>query len=120
MDYPQRKHPGLKEYDYSQNVAYFLTICTQNKEPILCSVMTDRFVCDENQLGMEQIKLTDMGEICQRYLESIPAVYQGVFLDEYIYIIMPDHVHILLRLEHEAGTGGQGSGRPTVQKIVHG
>ena len=31
---PERKKIRLKGYDYSQNGAYFITICTQNKECI--------------------------------------------------------------------------------------
>ncbi|WP_317855306.1 hypothetical protein [Chakrabartyella piscis] len=35
MELPKRKLPRLKEYDYSSNGAYFLTICTQKKQKIL-------------------------------------------------------------------------------------
>jgi len=28
---PTRKHIRLKNYDYSQNGAYFITVCTKNK-----------------------------------------------------------------------------------------
>ena len=34
----QRKHPRLKEYDYSQGGAYFVTICTRNREKILSRI----------------------------------------------------------------------------------
>ncbi len=32
MALPKRKSIRLKDYDYSQNGAYFVTICTQNRE----------------------------------------------------------------------------------------
>ena len=32
---PKRKHPRLKEYDYSEPGAYFITICTKSKEKSL-------------------------------------------------------------------------------------
>lgn len=35
MDLPKRKHPRLKEYDYSQNGCYFVTICVKNKKQLL-------------------------------------------------------------------------------------
>ena len=35
MNLPQRKNIRLKDYDYSQNGAYFITICTENKHQLL-------------------------------------------------------------------------------------
>jgi len=35
---PVRKHPRLKEYDYSGAGFYYVTICTYNKQPILSRV----------------------------------------------------------------------------------
>ncbi|MBR4098965.1 MAG: transposase [Clostridium sp.] len=118
MDHPKRKHPRLKSYDYSQNGVYFLTICTINREPLLCTLLPDQILSEEDQLGMDQVRLTKIGEICRCYLDSIPTAYNGVFLDEYV--MMPDHIHLLLRIDRETDTGGQGSGRPTVQRIIHG
>ena len=31
MDFPKRKQLRLKDYDYSQNNAYFITICTYHR-----------------------------------------------------------------------------------------
>ncbi|MEZ4672356.1 MAG: hypothetical protein R3E39_31000 [Anaerolineae bacterium] len=36
---PARKSPRLKGYDYSQNGAYFVTICTQNRECLFGQVV---------------------------------------------------------------------------------
>ena len=30
--FPKRKRTRLKNFDYSSNGAYFVTVCTQNKE----------------------------------------------------------------------------------------
>ncbi len=38
MDLPKRKCIRLKGYDYSQNGAYFVTICIKNKEQLLWNV----------------------------------------------------------------------------------
>ena len=32
MDLPKRKNIRLNDYNYSSNGAYFITICTKNKE----------------------------------------------------------------------------------------
>lgn len=34
MELPRRKHPRLKEYDYSQTGLYFLTLCAKGKQPL--------------------------------------------------------------------------------------
>ena len=117
MEYPQRKHPRLKTYDYSQNGIYFITICTKNRENLLGQVRMDVSISDEADLGMGQICLSDIGQVCRRVLEDIPRHYRGVSLD--CYIVMPDHIHLLLVLDDAARTGGQESGRPTIQKILH-
>lgn len=39
MNYPTRKHPRLKQYDYTQNGAYHITICTKKRETILSSIV---------------------------------------------------------------------------------
>ena len=35
MTQPKRKHPRLRDYDYSRTGVYFLTICTRNRAPAL-------------------------------------------------------------------------------------
>ena len=38
MDLPQSKNIRLKEYDYSQNGAYFITICIKNIKVFLAKL----------------------------------------------------------------------------------
>ena len=35
---PIRKYPRMKNYDYSQGGAYFITICTQDRKRILSEI----------------------------------------------------------------------------------
>lgn len=37
-EYPKRKLLRLQDYNYSQNGTYFVTVCTQNREPIFGNV----------------------------------------------------------------------------------
>ena len=39
MKFPKRKPTRLKRYDYSQNGAYFITICTDNRKSILGNIV---------------------------------------------------------------------------------
>ena len=41
MELPQRKPNRLSDYDYSQNGAYFVTLCTQNRKKTLSSIVGD-------------------------------------------------------------------------------
>jgi hypothetical protein len=41
MDLKNRRSIRLKKYDYSLSGAYFVTICTQNKEFIFGEVLND-------------------------------------------------------------------------------
>ena len=38
---PQRKNLRLKEYDYSQEGYYFITICTKDRKRILSEIVVD-------------------------------------------------------------------------------
>ena len=92
MDYPKRKHPRLKDYDYSSNGTYYITICTSKRRKILCDIV------GRDDLGTPPyvIKLTKYGEITDKYIKLIPEHYKNVSLDQYI--IMPDHIHLLLSI----------------------
>ena len=52
--YPVRKHPRLKNYDYSADGAYFLTLCAKDKRCIFATV--GRGILDAPPLA-----LTDSG-----------------------------------------------------------
>jgi len=40
MNKPLKRKPNrLSEYDYSQNVAYFITICTDNRKSFLSRIV---------------------------------------------------------------------------------
>ena len=100
MDLPVRKPNRLTEYDYSQNGAYFVTICTQDRKPILSKIVGD---------GSPVPKST--GIIAEEYIQKIPEKYPAVTVDRYV--IMPDHIHMLLRIDI-----GTGNPSPTLGNII--
>ena len=83
MEYSKRKHPRLKDYDYSQNGAYYITICVEGHHCLLGGI--------ENQ----QIQLSDYGEIAKKYIDGIDSHYP--FVRVVNYIVMPNHVHLLIQ-----------------------
>lgn len=58
MELPKRKPNRLKNYDYSQSGAYFITICTQNRAAILANISVGD--------GLPVPLLTDKGLIVEK------------------------------------------------------
>ena len=87
---PKREHPRLKNYDYAQTGAYFVTFCTKDRKNILSTV-------GRGALAPPPVTLTPYGKIVDELIRNIPLVYPGTFLEHYV--IMPNHVHLLLRLD---------------------
>ena len=86
MKFPKRKHTRLKEYDYSNDGGYFVTVCVKNKEKLL----------SEPVLVNGKIKLTPIGETAEKHIKAINSAYDGVRVDSYM--IMPDHIHMLITI----------------------
>lgn len=108
---PIRKHNRIKHFDYSQNGAYFITICTHDRKRILSEIAGDGAIC-----------LHPSGEIVESMIQRIADKYPCVSVDHYV--IMPDHIHMLLRIDSsqkrlnsndEVGTGNPS---PTIGNIV--
>ena len=107
MSLHRRKHPRLKDWDYARAGAYFVTFCTKDRKCILSSV-------GRGVLAPPLVALTAIGKMVDGLIQNIPLVYPGVFLERYV--IMPNHVHLLLRIENS----GAGAPRPTIPIIVGG
>ena len=86
-DLPRRKRNRLEGYDYSQNGAYFITVCTRDKAPLLGRVIA----CSAQNTAY--VSLTPLGLATERVLTRLSDVEK--------YVIMPNHVHMLLLLEEE-------------------
>ena len=98
---PQRKQIRLKEYDYSEEGYYFITICTKNRKHILGEIRTvgaDDSVRPkkQNYNVEENLKLTPMGKIVEKCWKEIDKIYDNVKINEYI--IMPNHIHGIIFL----------------------
>lgn len=74
-----RRSIRLKGYDYSRSGAYFVTICTQNRECLFGEIVDGK------------MRLNEPGRILQTTWDALPKHYPHVELDAWI--IMPNHVH---------------------------
>ncbi len=79
---PRRKSIRLKEYDYSQPGAYFVTICTQNRE------------CLFGRIVDEKIVLNDSGQMITNWYNELPNKFPDIKC--YEYIVMPNHFHAVI------------------------
>ena len=102
MELPQRKPNRIPEYDYNQNGAYFVTVCTQDRKKILSQIVGDGFPVPK-----------PIGILAETLIHQISDKYLNVFVDQYV--IMPDHIHMLLRIDNADGTGNPS---PTLGNII--
>jgi len=79
--FPSRKNPRLKNFDYSSPNYYFITICTWNKACIF---------------GKPN-ELSPWGTVAEAVMRGIEQHFSNVRVDKYV--IMPNHVHMILVLE---------------------
>jgi len=69
----------LHNWDYSSNGAYFITICTQNKEHYFGTINDGKMV------------LSEIGKLVEQFWIEIPN--QFLFIELGNFVIMPNHVH---------------------------
>ena len=83
-DKHHRRSIRLQGYDYSQRGAYFITLCTKNREHLFGEILNG------------EIQLNEFGKITQQCWLEIPNHFPHVQLDKYI--IMPNHIHGIIVL----------------------
>jgi len=72
----------LKNWDYSSNGSYFVTICTKNR------------VTYFGKIKNKEMEKTRAGIISEKFWLEIPNMFSNIELDEYV--IMPNHIHGIL------------------------
>ena len=108
--HPERKPLRLKGYDYSNFGAYFITICTKNREELLSEICPN--VGDDAHI-VPNNRLTDYGKICEKYINNINEKYNDATVDKYV--IMPNHIHLIIFLH---GTMWASSPTQTIGSII--
>ena len=108
MSLPKRKPTRLKDYDYSSEGAYFITICTKDKQKMLCDIVGD------GAHDVPKINFSPMGEIVEKYILSTNKISE-LTVDKYV--VMPNHIHLILLIQNQNGTSKAPS--PTNNIISH-
>ena len=96
MELPQRKRNRLPGYDYGQNGAYFITVCTKERKRILSDIVGDD----------AHIVPKPIGRIAEKYIRHVPEIEK--------YVIMPDHIHMIIRLDD----GAMRASPPTKNRVA--
>ena len=102
----KRKSNRLQNFDYSTNGAYFITICTYNKECILSKIV------GEGLCALPTINLSPIGEEIEKSIKYINDYYDNIKIVKHI--IMPNHIHLLIEINNQTG----GHGDPPLQSII--
>ena len=102
---PKRKPNRLKNFDYSTNGMYFITVCTHNRKCILSEINVGDGVLD-----VPQLTLYNYGKIIDKYINQLNDFYNDICVDKYV--IMPNHIHLLISV---IDNGASRTSPPTVQ-----
>lgn len=102
MEQPERKRMRLAAECYNQNGAYFITICTRERKKIL-----SRICAETSALGRPQIQLLPHGAVADKYIRQMGSYYKEISVDNYV--IMPDHIHLLVSISDSGGHPGTGA-----------
>lgn len=81
----------LQHWDYRWAGAYFITICTQNREPYFGHIMDG------------EMKLSHAGVIANVLWHQIPHHAQNVELGAFV--VMPNHIHGIIIINDNVETG---------------
>jgi len=106
-----RKKLRLWEYDYSQNGAYFVTVCSKNRANIFSHISVGA-----GHPAGPYVQLSYIGEIVDKYIKSLPNSYPDMYIDACV--VMPNHIHLLVRIDKPQGPAGCPAPTATLSKAI--
>lgn len=93
----------LQSWDYSNPGGYYVTICTQRKEPHFGVIAGGVMI------------LTTIGEIVEQEWEKTGNLRENVQIDEYV--VMPNHLHGIIFPLRSVGTPRRGVHRSNTREL---
>ena len=136
VELPKRKNARLKDYDYSQNGAYFVTACAKDMRGLFGEIKLPQLVVGAALAPPDTATaLTEHGKIVQKHIEALNEHYGDIVVDKYV--IMPNHVHMIIAVNAGGaeiqcsqrcatpaksghGTGGASAAPTTLGNLVRG
>ena len=78
----------LQHWDYGWNAAYFVTICTHNRQ------------CFFGEISNGKMELSEMGKTATIYWMEIPDHFPFVNLGAFV--VMPNHIHGIVVIDRKS------------------
>ena len=100
-----RRSIRLRDYDYSQNGVYFITVCVQNKTSLFGKISNDEII--NNSAG--KMIVAKWNELVNRFI--------NIELDEFI--VMPNHLHGIIIINEQDNVGVPLVGTQTMKDNIH-
>jgi putative transposase len=106
MSFWRRKSSRLSGYDYSQEGAYFVTVCVQGRQDLLGTIID------------ATTRLSPAGHMIGKWWSELERKFPSVKIDPY-HVVMPNHFHGILFNSATIASGAKGGhAGPPLQKIV--
>jgi putative transposase len=83
---PRRHSIRLADYDYSQNGAYFVTLCTWQRRELFGEIVAG------------EMQLNDWGKIIEQAWLHTNHAFPNTNMD--LFVIMPNHLHGVIVIDH--------------------
>ena len=91
-----RKPNRLRNYDYSSQGVYFITVCTIDRKCILSQIVGG------GVLDAPKIQLSEYGKIIENQITVMNSIYNNINVEDFV--VMPNHIHMLLVVSGSSGT----------------
>ena len=92
MELPNRKPTRLKDFDYSSEGAYFITVCTHNRKFLFSDTVGAIHESPE-------IKFNANKTIVDNYINQLNSRF-ALKIDKYV--IMPNHIHLIAIIDERS------------------
>ncbi len=89
----RRRSPRLRDYDYSQSGAYFVTVVTRGRRTLFGEVVDG------------EMRPSEAGAMAQAVWDALPRKFPSVEAD--VSVVMPNHIHGILFFDRPAGSTGR-------------
>src|SRR5829696_5130328 len=91
---PNRQSFRLRDFDYSQNGAYFVTVCTTRRLGLL------------GHIEDGEVRFSPVGQIVRFRWQDLPRHTRGLTID--LWVVMPNHLHGIVVLSGSTVTAVAG------------
>ena len=95
----------LQNWNYGWNGAYFITICTENRNHYF------------GEIAEGKLMFSEIGSIVEKYWLEIPGNFPYAKLD--VHVVMPNHVHGIIIIDKPDGGCGIGTNEKT-NRVING